>query len=295
MNDGILSQVPAAFTRDLCGYRADSGKPNTSDSNDELSVELGHALFDELGVPIGTPPPIDPGTDMEHKIVACLRELRPDLRIERSRPASDFAQYAHLDVFPQFRKNFGDLRPALADLTAQVLAADLGSTRARIEQNLERLALSTQQQTSLVENLAEQMPEESLLKIDISVAIPQEGQLDELAVALSSKWSLRTDRAQDCVSQGHKLVAQRRGRMPHFGVITIEPRPAMLRILADGSGAVDFVYHLDLPSLSAAIDDVASRRSSRWSPRRTFGRLLRQHRLRDFDQLLCEVSRVPGP
>jgi hypothetical protein len=285
--------VPAPFTRDLCGYRLDTGKPNTSDSNDALSVELGNALCGQLSVPEGKVPPIDPGTAMEQMIVSYLRDMRPDLRIERSRAASEFAQYAHLEVFPQFRRNFGDLRPGLADLTHRVLAADLGSARARIEKDLKRLEASTEQQAILVENLAEQMPEESLLNIDISVAIPREGQPDELAVALSSKWSLRTDRAQDCVSQGNKLVAQRRGRMPHFGVITIEPRPAMLRILADGSGAIDFVYHLDLPALSASINEVASRRSGRWSPQRTFARLMTQQRLRDFDQLLYEVSRVP--
>jgi hypothetical protein len=150
VKNGIVIHVPALFTRDLCGYRADTGKPNTSDSNDDLSVELGNVLFDQLGVPKGKVPPIDPGTDMEHLIVACLRNLRPDLRIERSRAATEFAQYAHLDVFPQFRRNFGDLRPALADLATRVLAADLGSTRARVEKDLQRLATSTEQQALLV-------------------------------------------------------------------------------------------------------------------------------------------------
>jgi hypothetical protein len=116
----------------------------------------------------------------------------------------------------------------------------------------------------------------------------------QLAIALSSKWSLRTDRAQDCVSQGNKLVAQRRGRMPHFGVITIEPRPAMLRILADGSGAVDFVYHLDLAALTDSIAAVAKRNRVGWSPAQIFSRLMRQNRLRDFDDLVREVMRVPS-
>jgi hypothetical protein len=158
------------------------------------------------------------------------------------------------------------------------------------------LYASTYAQAVMVDELAQQMPEESLLKIDISVAIPHEGELDELAIAISSKWSLRTDRAQDCVSQGNKLVSQRRGMMPHFGVITIEPRPSMLKILADGSGAVDFVYHLNLPKLSEAIADLAqTRRTSHWPPKRTFDRLMAQNRLRDYDRLLYEVARVPQP
>lgn len=291
--------MPAPFTSDLCGYRVDrNGKltanPNTSDAHDSLSVELGGALFEELGIAPDKVAPEGSGSDMEVRIVNCLRDLRPDLRIERSRAALEFSQYAHLDVFPNFRKNFGDLRPALDDLTSRVLGVDLGSERGRIERDLQRLAASTDTQAALVDDLGEQMPEESLLRIDISIAIEREGELDELAIALSSKWSLRTDRAQDCVSQGNKLVAQRRGMMPHFGVITMEPRPAMLKILADGSGAVDYVYHLDLPALKKTIDAVAQDKPARWSPRKTFRRLMAQRRLRDWDQLVYEVMRIPS-
>lgn len=292
--------MPAPFTTDLCGYRVDrngnlTAFPNTSDAHDGLSVELGGALFEQLGISPDKPAPTGSGSDMEVRLVNHLRDLRPDLHIERSRAAREFSQYAHLDVFPNFRRNFGDLRPALDDLTTRVLAVELGPHRDRIERDLHDLASSTDTQAALVDDLAEQMPEESLLKIDISIAIPHEGELDELAIAISSKWSLRTDRAQDCVSQGNKLVAQRRGMMPHFGVLTIEPRPAMLKILADGSGAVDYVYHLDLPALEATIEAVAENKPRGWSPRQTFRRLMTQRRLRDFDHLVYEVMRVPTP
>lgn len=232
---------------------------------------------------------------MEARIVEHLQEIRPDLRIARSRAAREFSQYAHLDVFPRFRKNFGDVRPALNDLTMRILSEDLGASRLGIERDLKTLYSKADSQALLVDELAQQMPEESLLRIDISVAIPHRGELDELAIAISSKWSLRTDRAQDCISQGNKLVSQRRGKMPHFGVITVEPRPSMLKVLADGSGAVDFVYHLDLPKLYETIDEVAqTRASTRWGPKRTFDRLMAQNRLRDYDRLLYEVARVPS-
>lgn len=130
----------------------------------------------------------------------------------------------------------------------------------------------------------------------MTVGEQQEGRPPLLQIALSSKWSLRTDRAQDCVSQGKKLVDQRRGRMPHFAVVTMEPRPSMLKILGDGSGAVDCVYHLHLPALHEAIAVLRARRSVRsWSPGDTFARLMDQGRLRDYDDLVKEFSRVPGP
>jgi hypothetical protein len=112
---------------------------------------------------------------------------------------------------------------------------------------------------------------------------------------LSAKWSLRTDRAQDCVSQGAKLVAQRRGRMPHFAVITMEPRPSMLKILGDGSGSVDCVYHLDLPALTRTMErlNAVQRNTRQWSPYVTFRRLIDQDRLRDYDDLVKEMQRIP--
>ena len=298
---GNLGKVPAPFSNVLCGYRPDprrpnlaTDKPNMSDAHDPLSVELGRELLDKLGVARDKIAPADPGNELEQELVKHLQPLRPELHIRRGRSAHEFSQYAHLDVFPQFRKTFEDLRPTVAELSGRVRAVELGRARARIEKDLDKLTASTDQQAVLVGDLAEQMPEESLLRIDVSVAIPHQGELDELVIALSSKWSLRTDRAQDCVSQGNKLVSQRRGRMPHFGVITVEPRPAMLRILADGSGAVDFVYHLDLAALSESIADVAKRKRGSWSPGQTFNRLMRQKRLRDFDELVHEVMRVPA-
>jgi hypothetical protein len=143
------------------------------------------------------------------------------------------------------------------------------------------------------------MPEESILKPDITVAstVPQSrsGQ-PYLAIAVSGKWSLRTDRAQDVVSQGSKLMSLRRGRMPHFAVITVEPRPAMLKLLADGSGAIDCIYHLDLDALGRALDACQATRPNRlrWEPKRTFDRLVLQGRLRDYSDLIEEVRRLPA-
>jgi hypothetical protein len=81
--------------------------------------------------------------------------------------------------------------------------------------------------------------------------------------------------------------------MPHFAVITMEPRPAMLKILADGSGSVDYVYHLHLPALIEAVDKVRSSKKGLWSPGVTFDRLLKQGRIRDYDELAKAVNSIP--
>jgi len=148
-------------------------------------------------------------------------------------------------------------------------------------------------QDRISERLKLYMPEESLLKLDITCGSEQEGMESTLHLGLSSKWTLRTDRAQDCVSQGSKLASQRRGPMPHYAVITMEPRPAMLKILADGSGAVDYVYHVDLPALTRAIEKIRSRKRGVWSPGVTFERLINQGRIRDYDDLVRTVQSIP--
>lgn len=83
------------------------------------------------------------------------------------------------------------------------------------------------------------------------------------------------------------MTALRRGRMPHFAAVTVEPRPAMLALLGRGSGDIDCVYHLNLPALGTAIDNYCSgsTRKTRLEIRDKFNRLRDQRRLRDYDEL----------
>jgi hypothetical protein len=291
--------MPAHFVSDICGYRRSNGYANTSDAKDVQSRELGEALFDEMGVQRGRPARGDTaaGTELESRVIGHHRSVRPDLRIEPSRSAENFDQYAHLAVFKRFRETNKQVLEDLVALERLVDGLPSSTLKNGIRRTLKRDSTRLAGQAASIRELVTHMPEESLLKIDVSVAEAQVGRPELLHVALSFKWSLRTDRAQDCVSQGAKLVAQRRGRMPHFGVVTMETRPHMLRILADGSGAVDCVYHPNLPALVRAIDRVAHSKqaAANWPPKRTFDRLMAQGRIRDYDDLVREVERLPGP
>lgn len=289
--------MPAPFAAELCGYRRKEGKlttPNTSDAGDRGSVELGRALFDELGVPADKEGVNDPGSRLEEEIQAHLKPMRPDLLILRSRSALEFQQYAHLRVFPEFKKGHTEAAPTIEKLLQ--IADKLPPSR-HTKTLIDAMKLAHAnfiRQDSISERLKLYMPEESLLKLDLTCALEKEGQESLLHLGLSSKWTLRTDRAQDCVSQGSKLASQRRGPMPHYAVITMEPRPAMLKILADGSGSVDYVYHLALPELVQAMDRLKSRKGKNWSPGVTFDRLINQGRLRDYDDLVRMVSSIPA-
>ncbi|MBE7955368.1 NgoMIV family type II restriction endonuclease [Microbacterium oxydans] len=164
----------------------------------------------------------------------------------------------------------------------------------RLRAALARKSATYAKQDAITQRMLVEMPEEAILKVDLTVGAPLADADLHMHVGVSAKWSLRTDRAQDCISQGARLATQRRGPMPHFAVLTMEPRPAMLRILADGSGAIDCVYHLDLPALTRAIEAVASTKGTNWSPKRTFDRLLQQGRIRDYEDLVATLVRVPA-
>lgn len=144
----------------------------------------------------------------------------------------------------------------------------------------------------IVEQLQAAMPQESLLKIDLAIADREA--IPRLLVAVSCKWSLRTDRAQDCISQGNKLASLRRGHMPHFAVLTMEPRPAMLKLIAYGSGAVDCVYHVALDELRAAAEKLAATKGTpaARSQQNTLELMIEQGRIRPYGDLQTEVRKL---
>jgi hypothetical protein len=85
--------------------------------------------------------------------------------------------------------------------------------------------------------------------------------------------------------------------MAHFAVLTIEPRPTMLRLLAYGSGAVDCVYHLALPELLLAARDLVDRATSRTrksalSQQETLELMVAQRRIRPYSELVSEIRRL---
>lgn len=82
------------------------------------------------------------------------------------------------------------------------------------------------------------------------------------------------------------MAALRRGRMPHFAVVTMDPRPYMLNLLGGGSGEADCVYHLDLPALTAAIEETCVGNPRSRATLETLDRVVAQRRLRDWDELV---------
>lgn len=286
--------MTAPFAAKLCGYRP-SGNPSTSDNNDRGSVEWGAELFRELGVGPETKEVPNIGAEVERLTVQDLATVRQDLEFAGSRHASAYAQFAHLKVFKDFNRAYKGPSPdAISELDVWLSKKGLDRELRALLRRLKREATRADADHLLIAELRASMPEESLLRMDVAVSHPLDNSAGRLLIALSSKWSLRTDRAQDCVSQGAKLAGLRRGHMPHYAVLTMEPRPAMLRLIAYGSGSVDCVYHLALPELLTAARTLAKRRrNDTWGPRVELERMVRQGRVRDYTDLVAEVQELP--
>lgn len=281
--------MTASFAASLCGYRK-SGAPSTSDAGDPGSIAWGHALFARLGVKKQASEVKGVGLKLEELTAAQIAETVPAFVVARSQLIRSFEQYRHLGVFDRFRANYDGSTTAIE--RAMML---LSSVEPRDLVEDARLVLSAalsqaQNDKDLAAELMLMAPEESLLKLDITIAT--RAALPKLVAGLSCKWSLRTDRAQDCLAQGAKLVANRRGRMPHYATLTMEPRPAMLRLLAYGSGSIDCVYHLALPELRDPAQDLVEDKGTKSSrqQRDSIERMVSQGRLRDYEALLAEVS-----
>lgn len=84
------------------------------------------------------------------------------------------------------------------------------------------------------------------------------GKLPLLHASISTKWTLRSDRAQNARSEALNLIRNRKGRQPHIAVVTAEPTPSRLASLALGTGDIDCVYHFALDELIEAVGDLGN-------------------------------------
>ncbi|MFF4753120.1 NgoMIV family type II restriction endonuclease [Streptomyces sp. NPDC002514] len=302
--------MPAPFVEALCGYR--DGRPNTSDKNDSGSIALGKIFYEAMGIAEDAIPPesnedgkkttVGPlmATLMSSDLQQYLKNEASHLTVEPEKPFPIFEQFTHLKAAQDLRGDMAkDVERAVRDLQKYSARAGLSEEiHSKLSAHLSKIRDEIQSVEDRRRELLNLMGEESLLKLDITVSrdLPQtlnpSKPLRHLVAGLSLKWTLRTDRAQDCRSQGAKMAALRRGRMPHFAAVTMEPRPAMLALLARGTGDIDCVYHLHLPALSDALDEYCSgtRHKARIAIRDNFRRMRDHRRIRDYDELRTYLS-----
>ena len=123
---------------------------------------------------------------------------------------------------------------------------------------------------------------EYFIKPDVVVSLPFGSGAPFLHAAVSLKWTLRSDRAQNIRHEANSLLRHRNGRAPHIVAVTAEPLPSRISSIALGMGELDCVYHLVLHELRDAVEECGS-----------------SDMLRDLDHLkhhgrLADLSELPG-
>ena len=110
-----------------------------------------------------------------------------------------------------------------------------------------------------------------------------------LHAAISSKWTIRSDRVQNVRHEFATLVRNRRGRCPHLVLVTAEPLPSRLLSIARGTGEVDSVYHLLYDELDTAISVLCGDRGLYRDQRDAWIEMVEQKRLRPYSSLVDDL------
>ncbi|MBK8691882.1 MAG: restriction endonuclease [Deltaproteobacteria bacterium] len=112
---------------------------------------------------------------------------------------------------------------------------------------------------------------------------------DILHASVSTKWTLRSDRAQNARTEALNLLRNRKGRAPHVVVVTGEPMPSRIASLALGTGDIDCVYHLFLHELEESVGLIADAGRAE-DAKEMLSIMIKGRRLKDISDLPLDLA-----
>lgn len=161
-----------------------------------------------------------------------VRRIGNNNRMELSK----YEQYAHLKALDRAAKNDPELAAALGNdytITPDIVIIRQLENDATLNASAELVDLRIARRAALRE---------------------VNGGHPLLHASISSKWTIRSDRAQNSRSEALNLIRNRKGHLPHVMVITAEPLPSRLASIALGTGDIDCVYHFALDELKHSLE-----------------------------------------
>lgn len=226
------------------------GVPSNADKDQKSSVLFAKSIADQLAVSTGERLSGQASGDQFEKLVSGFlnetfkkfHHLRPgSWQIYqvggRSRDKiADFAQYEHLRTLNKLSKENASLAASLGNDYS--IAPDIVVARERESDD------AINKDLLLVNDEVARLADIRLCS----------GSSHILHASISTKWTLRSDRAQNARSEALNLLRNRKGRAPHIVVVTGEPTPSRLSSIALGTGDIDCVYHFALPELQFAVE-----------------------------------------
>jgi hypothetical protein len=133
---------------------------------------------------------------------------------------------------------------------------------------------------------------EYLVKTDVYVGVENAAHAHErpfLHAAISSKWTIRSDRVQNVRHEFATLVRNRRGRCPHLVLVTAEPLPSRVLAIARGTGEIDAVYHLLYDELDVAVSVLCGDSSPYADQGAAWAEMASQKRIKPYSSLVEDL------
>jgi hypothetical protein len=248
MAEGWLTQARREFHASLLASiltRNTNDVPSNADSSSKVSIAIANTMLDQLGdaVTADKLPGQTAGADFEEICATFVRicfarlsHLRPgDFFVFKGGAIAQFDQYAHLDELEAIARSNKEIATALG--SDYLIKPDI--------------VVGRNPESDDCINAKEALVDDGSARLTSLRASNQKQPI--LHASISCKWTLRSDRAQNARSEGLNLVRNRKGRLPHIGVITGEPMPSRIASLALGTGDIDCVYHFALHELRQAL------------------------------------------
>lgn len=258
------------------------GIPSNADKDNEDSKAIAEHMLSALGTPhCGAKIPAQPlGSRFEKLCLAYLQDTFPHLehlrpgKWEVTTPSGKFKrgitgteQYVHLATLAEACEK----QPELAAMLGQDYLIKPDIIILRETEGDERI------------NSVKHLVDDSTTKL--ASLRRSNGEESIFHASISCKFTMRSDRAQNSRSEALNLIRNRKGRTPHIVVVTAEPLPSRLASLALGTGDLDFVYHIALPELTAAVEQRGSADS-----RESLRIMIEGKRLRDISDLPLDLA-----
>lgn len=228
-----------------------NGNPSNADASQKSSVTYAKSIASQLSAQTGERLSAQTSGNKFEQIVASflnetfkkLSHLRPgnwniyQVGSRKGNMISEFAQYEHLQLLSELSRANSSLAASLGNDYS--ISPDIVVVRER--------------ETDEYINNGKNMVDASIALLTDMRAL--NGASKILHASVSTKWTLRSDRAQNARSEALNLLRNRKGRAPHIVVVTGEPTPSRLSSIALGTGDIDCVYHFALPELKIAIQE----------------------------------------
>jgi len=224
--------------------------PNFADASSRTSSDISKRIVEKLKgeVGIGQLPGQTSGKVFEDLVLEFisdsfkrLNHLRPGewgitkVGIRDRLSIARFEQYAHLVVLDEASRS----NPALAAALGSDYTITPDIVMFRIPETDDR-----------INAISELVDDESVTYASLR-SKNESGLL--LHASISCKWTIRSDRSQNCRTEALNLIRNRKGKLPHIIVVTAEPLPSRIASIALGTGDIDRVYHFALYELMAAV------------------------------------------